>query len=110
MDLRRGDKDLEALNASLNDPASLSAYGAPYDAYRPSLIPRVFGGFLIWCGNAFYGHAPSYLKFRAIEVIARVPYHSWESAIYTLLTLFYQDEKKGPPPCVRFRICPRGPG
>jgi hypothetical protein len=34
------------------------------------------------------------MKFRAVEVIARVPYHSWESAAYTLLTLFYQNEKK----------------
>jgi hypothetical protein len=65
-----------------------------YDHYRCALIPRLLGASLIWCGNTVYGHAPSYLKFRAVEVIARVPYHSWESAVYTLLTLFYTNEAR----------------
>jgi hypothetical protein len=65
-----------------------------YDNYRCALFPRILGGLLVWCGNTVYGHKPSYLKFRAVEVIARVPYHSWESAVYTLLTLFYTNEKR----------------
>jgi hypothetical protein len=65
-----------------------------YDNYPCSLFPRILGGILIRCGNTVYGHKPSYLKFRAVEVIARVPYHSWESAIYTLLTLFYTNEAR----------------
>lgn len=82
----------EALVASLCDDELLEEYKKPLDGYKPSLLARFLGGFLIGSGNLFYGHAPSYMKFRAIEVIARVPYHSWTSAIFTLLTYFYSDE------------------
>ncbi len=94
MDLVRGNKELEKLNQELNDPVRLQAYKAIYDSYRPALLPRLLGGFLVGCGNLFYAREPSYLKFRAVEVIARVPYHSWSSAAYTLMTLFYKDEKR----------------
>lgn len=94
MDLVRGNTDLERLNQELNDPQLLEEYKRPFDAYKVAPLPRLLGRWLIFCGNLFYGHEPSYLKFRAIEVIARVPYHSWASAAYTLLTLFYTDEKK----------------
>lgn len=94
MDFQRDNKTLEELNLALNDDAQLAAYKAPYDDYRPALLPRLLGGFLVWCGNTVYGERPSYLKFRAVEVIARVPYHAWSSSAYTLLTLFYSDEQK----------------
>lgn len=94
MEHRRDDPSFEALVASLNDPDRLEAYKRAYDGYRPSLLPRLLGRFLVFCGNAVYGREPSYLKFRAVEVIARVPYHSWESAAYTLLTMFYSRESK----------------
>lgn len=94
MDFQRDNKTLEELNLVLNDDAALAAYRAPYDHYYPALLPRVLGGFLVWCGNVVYGAQPSYLKFRAVEVIARVPYHAWSSSVYTLLTLFYSDEQK----------------
>ena len=84
----------ELLVESLNDEATLKSYKEPLDTYRPSLLPRLLGGILVWCGNVIYGKKPSYLKFRAVEVIARVPYHSWASAAFTLLTLFYSDEKR----------------
>ena len=84
----------ELLIESLNDEATLQTYKGPLDNYRPSLLPRLLGGMLVWCGNVVYGRPPSYLKFRAVEVIARVPYHSWSSATFTLLTLFYSDEKR----------------
>ena len=84
----------ELLIESLNDEATLKSYKEPLDMYRPSLLPRLLGGVLIWCGNTVYGRSPSYLKFRAVEVIARVPYHSWASVAFTLLTLFYSDEKR----------------
>ena len=86
--------EFEALIASLNDPETLQAYKEPLDNYRPSLIPRLVGNFLVSCGNLVYGNRPSYLKFRAVEVIARVPYQSWSSVAFTLLTLFYADEKR----------------
>ncbi len=90
----RNETDLEALNLELNDPEQLEAYKKPFDNYRPGLLPRLLGGILVNSGNVFYGFEPSYLKFRAVEVIARVPYHSWSSVAYTLLTMFYSDEKR----------------
>lgn len=86
--------EIERLNTELNDPARREEYLARYATYTPGLLPRVAGAFLVLSGNLVYGKKPSYLKFRAIEVIARVPYQSWTSAVYTLLTLFYTDESK----------------
>ena len=86
--------DYEALIASLNDDATRAAYREPLDHYRVSLIPRLLAGAFIGSGNLIYGRRPSYRKFRAIEIIARVPYHSWASAAFTLLTLFYVDEAR----------------
>jgi len=94
MELIAGDKELEMLNAQLNDPAQLEEYKKVYDNYRPRLLPKILGYFLVFCGNVVYGNEPSYLKFRAIEIIARVPYHSWSSASFTLLTLFFSNEQK----------------
>ncbi len=94
MELKRGNEELEALNKALNDPIALREYKEPLDKYRVSFVPRFLGLSLVWCGNLIYGKEPSYLKFRAVEVIARVPYHSWSSSAYTLLTFFYSDEKK----------------
>lgn len=94
MELRRGNEELEKLNKTLNDPHILEGYKKGYDHYRVSFVPQLLGAWLVWCGNVVYGKKPSYLKFRAVEVIARVPYQSWTSAAYTLLTLFYSDEQK----------------
>ncbi len=94
MELLKGDPELEALNTQLNNPEQLAEYKRPYDTYSPALVPRVLGNLLVFFGNAFYGSEPSYLKFRAVEVIARVPYHSWASAAFTMLTATYTDEKK----------------
>lgn len=94
MELSRGDTDLEALNQQLNDPQALADYKRPFDDYKPAALPRFLGTWLVILGNVFYGKEPSYLKFRAVEVIARVPYHSWASAAYTLLTATYTDEKQ----------------
>lgn len=87
-------KDHEDLVESLRSEETLEEYRRPFDAFQPSLLPRLLGGFLVLCGNIVYGNGPSYLKFRAVEVIARVPYHSWTSAAFTLLTLCYSDERR----------------
>jgi ubiquinol oxidase len=87
-------KNVEALNKELNDPQLRREYAAPYDNYDPGLLARTLGGAFVWAGDLVYGKEPSYLKFRAIELVARVPYHSWEAAVYTLLTLFFADERK----------------
>lgn len=84
----------EKLIESLNDETCLATYKAQYANYRPSFVPRLLGRIFVGAGNLVYGKKPSYLKFRAIEVIARVPYHSWTSALFTLLTVFYSDEKR----------------
>ena len=89
-----GNTALEELNRALDNDEQLVEYKKPFDGYKPLFLPRVFGNLLVACGNIVYGNAPSYLKFRAVEVIARVPYHSWEHAAFTLLTLFYADESQ----------------
>lgn len=94
MELTRQNEEFERLVEELCDLDQLEVYKRPYDDYRPSFLPRLFGGFLVSCGNLVYGREPSYLKFRAVEVIARVPYHSWSSAAFTLLTLGYTDEQR----------------
>lgn len=94
MELNGTDAEFEALNKQLDDEEQMRAYKTPYDNYRPAILPRVLGGFLVFCGNLVYGREPTYLKFRAVEVIARVPYHSWASAAFTLMTMFYTSEER----------------
>jgi hypothetical protein len=84
----------ELLNRELDDATTLAAYKAPYDHYLPGALSCFIADVLVDSGNIVYGEKPSYLKFRAIEVIARVPYHSWASALFTLLTLCYTSEEK----------------
>ena len=91
----------ELLIESLNDEATLKSYKEPLDTYRPGLMPRLLGGVLIWCGNTVYGRSPSYLKFRAVEVIARVPYHSWSSIILRSFLCFSHSSISG---CHTFSI------
>lgn len=91
---KREHDEHEALCRSLDDDATRAEYKKAGDDCRPGFLPRLLGGWLVWCGNVVYGKEPSLLKFRAVEVIARVPYQSWSSAVYTLLTLCYRDEKK----------------
>lgn len=83
----------EALVKELNDPKLREEYALPYDRYRAGIIPSLLAWFLVFFGNTIYGRRPSYGKFKAIEVIARLPYQSWEVATYTLLTAFYGNEK-----------------
>lgn len=84
----------EALNQKLMDPALRAEYARAYDEYQPMWISRVLGALFVGSGNLLYGKRPSYQKFKAIEVIARIPYQSWEVASFTLLTWFYSNEKK----------------
>ena len=86
--------ETERLVSELNDDQVREDYKRPYDNHAIHFFPRAVGAVLIFFGNVVYGKKPSYAKFRAIEVIARVPYQSWVSAAYTLLTLFYSNEQK----------------
>lgn len=94
MELRGTDAEFEALGVTLNDDTLRNDYRAKYDNYKPGLVPRILGGLMVTMGDVVYGREPSYLKFRAVEVIARVPYHSWASAAFTLLTVCYRDEAR----------------
>lgn len=84
----------EALVASLLDEETLEAYKGRHDGFRIGGTARFLGGLLVTCGDVLYGKEPSYGKFKAIEVIARIPYQSWEVVGYMLLTLFYSDEQR----------------
>jgi len=94
MDVLDDRRAFEVLSHQLQSPSALKEFKARYDHYRPHLIPRMLGKTIVWGGNIVYGFGPSYLKFRAVEVIARVPYHSLASACYTLLTRFYSNERR----------------
>ncbi len=84
----------EALVKELNDPVLRAEYARTYDGYRPGIVPRLLGYLLVGSGNIVYGKKPCYAKFKAIEVIARIPYQSWEVATYTLLTGLYANEDR----------------
>lgn len=84
----------EALLRTLEDQKILEEYKRSYDDYTVGIIPKILGSILVGAGNLVYGREPSYGKFKAVEVIARIPYQSWEVASYTLLTMFYANEKK----------------
>ena len=84
----------EELVATLEDRETLAAFVSAYEHFSVGRVPKILGGILVHCGNLVYGKNPSYGKFKAIEVIARIPYQSWEVMSYMLLTLFYANEKR----------------
>lgn len=83
----------EELVRTLNDPALREEYARPLDEYRVGIVPAILGWILIAFGNVVYGFRPTYGKFKAIEVIARIPYQSWEVAAYTLVSAFHGNEE-----------------
>ena len=87
-------KQHEALVTSLANPETLLEYERACEGFRVGWIPRLLGSLLVNMGNLVYGREPSYGKFKAVEVIARIPYQSWEVASYMLLTMFYSNEKR----------------
>lgn len=86
-------KSHEDLVRELNDDALREEYARPYDHYRTGIIPGMLGWLMVALGNLIYGEKPSYAKFKAIEVIARIPYQSWETAAYTLVSAFHGNER-----------------
>lgn len=84
----------EALVRELNDPTLRTEYARAYDNYKPGIVARMLGWLLVFSGTVVYGKKPSYAKFKAVEVIARIPYQSWEVATYTLLTGLYANEER----------------
>lgn len=83
----------EALVRELSDPHLREQYARPYNGRKIGIVPKILAAFLVGSGTLLYGRRPSYGKFKAIEVIARVPYQSWEVAAYTLVSAFHGNEK-----------------
>lgn len=84
----------EELVNTLREPGSFLAYSQVSENYKVAWLPKLMGKIMVTLGNLVYGTKPSYGKFKAIEVVARIPYQSWEVASYMLLTFFYANEKK----------------
>ncbi len=83
----------EALVRELTDPHLRDQYARPYDNHKVGFVARILGAILVGSGNLMYGKRPSYGKFKAIEVVARIPYQSWEVAAYTLVSAFHGNER-----------------
>ncbi|PIP55855.1 MAG: hypothetical protein CO183_00095 [Candidatus Zambryskibacteria bacterium CG_4_9_14_3_um_filter_42_9] len=83
----------EQLALSLKDENLRREYAAPFDNHECWPSARFLAWLFVKSGTLIYGDRPSYAKFKAIEVIARVPYQSWELGVYTILTSFYTNER-----------------
>lgn len=86
-------KSHEDLVRELNDDTLRAEYARPYDNYSVGIVPSILGALLVTFGNLVYGFRPTYGKFKAVEIIARIPYQSWEVAAYTLLSAVHGNEK-----------------
>lgn len=84
----------EELVKALQEPENRQKYQEASEHYQVHWLPKILGETLVALGNFVYGSRPSYGKFKAIEVVARIPYQSWEVASYMLLTFCYASEKK----------------
>lgn len=84
----------EKLLQELKDPAFKKEYEERCNGYKVGFIPKILGGLLVGAGNLVYGKKPSYEKFKAVEVIARIPYQAWEWVSYMFLTAMYGNEEK----------------
>lgn len=84
----------EALLAQLRDADTLKTYKETYDNLPTSWLPRLFANILFGSLNLVYGKNINIQRFRVIEVIARVPYQTWEFVNYLITTHFYMNEHK----------------
>ena len=87
-------KKHEELVQALFVTETFETYRANADQVQVGALPRLLGAILVTTGNILYGRKPSYGKFKALEIVARIPYQSWEVATYMLLTFFFSDEQK----------------
>lgn len=87
-------KEHETLLKELQDGDKLKAYKEKYDGLKTGFLPRFFAFVLFGFIDVLYGKKPSLVKFKVIEVVARVPYQTWEFANYLATTNFYNNEKR----------------
>jgi ubiquinol oxidase len=83
----------ENLVRKLCDDTVRESYENQCASVSVPFVARLLGSILVFLGNTVYGKAPSYGKFKAIEIIARIPYQSWEAAAYTLVSAFHENEE-----------------
>ena len=84
----------EELVKKLENKDTLDEYRSESEDHTTSAFASFVATMLVILGNTTFGKKPSLSKFKALEVVARIPYQSWEVATYTLLTGFYQNEAK----------------
>jgi hypothetical protein len=84
----------ESQARELLDDEIRQALALKYADYHYALIPRLLARHLVFLGNFFYGSRPSLGKFYAVEVIARIPYASWELLGYIAQTALFSQEDR----------------
>lgn len=86
--------DHEELLKEFSDHTKLQAYKEKYDNLPVSFFPNLLAQTLFISMDVFYGKKNTIQKFKVLEVIARVPYQTWEFVNYLITTNFYMNEKK----------------
>lgn len=88
-----GKEDFEKRVRALQVNKNRKAAEAEADLSSIGIVPRIVAKMLFFVFGVLYGHKPSALKFKAIEVLARVPYQSWETLVFVVLTVFFSNEQ-----------------
>lgn len=87
-------KEHEDLLKALQNKDQLKSYKEKYDNLKCGILPRFFAKILFGTIDVLYGRTPSLQKFKVLEVVARVPYQTWEFVSYLATTNFYNNEKR----------------
>lgn len=77
----------------LKDDTLRQAEYAKIKDFKPGKLAILVSRVLFAVTDAIYGKAATYAKFYVIEVVARIPYQSWELWSYIVQTLFFADEQ-----------------
>ena len=82
------------------------------DNLRPHISPSVLfiGRALFVFMDIVYGKKPSLGKFRVLEVVARIPYQSWEAVHYFFNHSSLRERTAGDRSISRFKIRALGAG
>lgn len=84
----------EELLKKLLKKEELKKYKEKYDNYKTGIFPKILSKILFGTVDILYGNKPTIQKFKVIEVVARVPYETWEFVNYFLTTNRYYNEEK----------------
>jgi len=84
----------EELLKTFKNYKELENYKKKYDYYQTGIFPKIIAKTLFGTVDLIYGKNPTIQKFKVIEVVARVPYQTWEFVNYLWTTNFYTNENK----------------